>query len=105
MGDSILVIKLVGYAFQLVGVLVLLTSNTFFYRKAKKQYGSVKKAFVSYMGVRFGYGDDELKKADADEALKKFPLAELLFKNYRNNVIGVIVTMSGVVISFIGLLA
>jgi hypothetical protein len=107
MSDSIILLaKLVGYIFQLIGVSVLLTSNALFYFQAKKQgYGSVKKAFVNHVGAQFAYSHEELQKADADEAIQKFPLAGLLFRNYRNNVIGVIVTMLGVVISFVGLLA
>jgi hypothetical protein len=103
--NIILAVKLFGYALQFLGVSVLLWSNASFYHKAKKEFDSVKKKFVDAATPRFGYSDEDLKKANADEALTKFPLAELLYKNYRNGAVGVIITMLGVVISFAGLLA
>lgn len=92
--------RFVPLILQLVGVLILLVSNALFYRNSRK-YGGLKKAFVEYAATRFAMTDEELEKADPDEVLKTFPLAGVLYRNYRNSIIGVSITLIGVVTSFL----
>lgn len=42
--------------------------------------------------------DEKLLKADADEAIKKFNIANLLYTNYRDSAIGILFTLVGVIV-------
>ena len=89
---------ILSWILQLVGLLIVLGSSLwFFYRARTGKFGSVKKEFVAEATVQVGMDDEELLKADADEAIKKFSIANLLYTNYLVSVIGVSFTLVGVI--------
>ena len=90
--------RFVAAILQLAGVLVLLLSNTLFCLRYRK-HGSMKKGFVGLAFMRFAMTDEELEKTDAAKALDMYPLAKLLYENWRDSMIGVFITLAGVVIS------
>jgi len=83
---------------QLIGLLIVVGSNLRFFCKAHKEYGSLKKAFVAMTRIQVAMNDEELQKADADEVIKKFYIANLLYTNYRDSMIGVLFTLAGVIL-------
>jgi len=88
-----------------LGVIVVLSSNVRFWRKRK--HGDVKKTTIDIATPRFGLTDDELKnlnKQETDDELKVSPLGTWIYDNYRDSLRGSILTLLGVVISFIGIL-
>jgi hypothetical protein len=82
-----------------MGLLIVLGSNLSFFIKARKgKFHSLKKEFVAETVPQIGMDDEKLQNANADETLKRFLLASLLYGNYRDSVIGVLFTLTGVVI-------
>jgi hypothetical protein len=93
-----------GPVLEVIGVLILLYFNGLFIQKSRKEYGSLKKAFVDIAAARASMSDEEFRKADADDALRTFPLAQFLCRTYRNSLIGVAITLIGVVVSVVGII-
>jgi len=93
--------ELIGLLFQTVGIFIVLASQVIFCFGARKEYGSVKKAFLSISFPRVAMSEEQLRRlsrAELDEALKKFPLAELLYDDLRFSVIGLVFTLIGTII-------
>jgi hypothetical protein len=91
-----------SWILQLLGAAIVFGSNVWFYQKARTgKYRNVKKKFVEITATRWAMTEKELEEADADEALRKFPLADLLYRNYRDTVVGIILTLIGVIIGAI----
>ena len=93
------VAKTVPLILQVFGVLILLYYNALFLRRSRKEYGGLKKSFVDIAAARASMSDEELRKADADVALRTFPLAQFLYRTYRNSMVGVAITLIGVITS------
>jgi hypothetical protein len=90
---------ILSWILQLMGLLIVLGSNLWFFIKARKgKFHSLKKEFVAETRIQWGMDDEKLQNANADETLKLFRIANLLYGNYRDSVIGVLLTLSGVVI-------
>ena len=93
---------ILSWILQLVGLLIVLGSNLcFFYKARTGKFGSVKKEFVAKTTIQIGMDDEKLLKTDADEAIKKFHIANLLYTNYRDSMIGVLFTLVGVILAAI----
>jgi hypothetical protein len=93
---------IVGYVLQGIGIATLLYFNSLFIQRSRKKYGNLKKAFVDIAAARLMMNDKELEKANADAALRTFPLAQFLYRTYRNSLIAVAITMIGLVLSVMG---
>ena len=88
-----------SWILQLIGLLIILWSNLrFFYKARTGKFHSVKKEFVAKTTIQIGMDDEKLLKADADEAIKKFNIANLLYTNYRDSAIGILFTLVGVIV-------
>lgn len=94
------VVTIISLTLQLIGVIFFLSNHVLFYRKARK-FGSLKKGFVDKAFPRWAMSDKQLEESDAEEALKGSPLAELLYKNYKNSVIGIVITLIGVLLNLV----
>jgi len=92
----------ISWVLQLLGVLIILSSNVWFFYKARTgKYRSIKKEFVAKTVMQVHPDDKELVEADANELLKVFILPNLLYKNYRDNMLGVVFTMVGVILGVV----
>lgn len=88
-----------SWILQLIGLLIVLWSNLgFFYKARTGKFHSVKKEFVAKTATQFAMDDEELLKANADEAIRKFYIANLLYTNYRDSAIGILFTLVGVIV-------
>lgn len=99
-----LTFEIIGEFLQVLGVAIVLVSQAFFIWKARKKYGSLGTAFLEIQAMRFYMDDEDVKKTVEDkqklkEALKKFPHAELLYDNFKYSLIGLIITLVGLVIA------
>lgn len=95
--------ELIGEIFQATGVLIILITQAFFVRKARKKYGSIGTAFLEIQAARL-ISDEYVKKTAKDkqklkEALKLFPHAKLLYDDFKYSLIGLIITLAGLIIS------
>jgi len=97
------IVQIAGWIVQLVGIIIVLGNQASFYLKTKKNNGSVVKAFYEISAMRWGMNDKELEKASDEKIKETFPLTKWLYSNYRNSIIGAILTLVGVIISSIGL--
>jgi len=98
------IVLAISWILQLLGVLIILSSNVWFFYKARTgKYHSVKKEFVAKTVMQVFPDDKELAEADANELLRVFILPNLLYKNYRDSMIGVIFTTVGVILGAVTL--
>ena len=91
--------RAIGAVLQVSGTLFMFGSHAWFYWRAKKRFGSLKKAFYDHSAPRWGMSEEEFEKAEPKEVFVKFPLARLLYNNYRNSFVGAALTLVGVIIS------
>jgi len=73
-------VALVSLLLQTIGLTFFLISQALFCFRARKEYGSLKKAFLSLAFARVAMKEEEFKKIseiELREALKSFPLAEV----------------------------
>ena len=93
---------IISWVLQLSGLLIVLGSNLWLFYKARTgKFHSLKKQFVDQTAIQIGMDEEKLLKADADEAVKKFRIAYLLYTNYRDSFIGVMFTLAGVILGAI----
>jgi len=95
---------IIGQFLQVLGVSVVLISQVIFYSRARRKYGSLEKAFLDMAFARFGAEDETLKESNKEKTkrlLEKFPLAQLLWNDFRASVIGLTLTMIGLIIELI----
>ena len=90
---------ILSWILQLIGLLIVLGSNLRFCYKARTgKFHSVKKEFVAKTAIQVAMDEEKLLKADADEAIRTFHIANLLYTNYRDSVIGISFTLVGVIL-------
>ena len=93
------ILLVLSWVLQLIGLLIILRGNVSFWLEARTgKFHSVKKEFVHKTVIQILPSDKELLEADADQILKKFILPRLLYENYRDSMIGVVVTLVGVIL-------
>jgi hypothetical protein len=105
MNQTAFALEMFGFVFQVLGVVIVLGSSALFWKKARKKYGSLDKAYIDFVAPRIGVDSERLEKLNAKETREKlrlFPLAEWLRDNYRYSLAGSIVTLTGVVLGFWG---
>lgn len=96
--------EIIGEFIQTLGIVIVLISQAFFVWKARKKYGSLGMAFLEIQAMRWYMNPEDAEKTSKDkqklkEALKNFPHAELLYDNFRYSVIGLIITLIGLIIA------
>lgn len=96
--------EIIGELLQAFGVAIVLVTQAFFVWKARKKYGNLGTTFLEIQAMRVYMNDEDVKETVKDkqklkEALKKFPHAKLLYDNFRYSVIGLIITLVGLIIS------
>lgn len=96
--------EIIGEFVQILGIAIVLITQAFFIWKARKKYGSLGTAFLEIQAMRFYMNDEDVKKTVKDkkklkEALKKFPHAGLLYHDFKYSVIGLIITLMGLIIA------
>ncbi len=90
---------ILSWILQLIGLLIVLGSNLWFLFRARTgKFRSVKKEFVRRTDIQVGMTDGELQEARADDVIKTFTIANLLYRNYRDSVIGTLITLAGVIL-------
>jgi hypothetical protein len=103
-------INTISIAFQILGIIVVIVSQIVFVYKAKKKYGSVKKAFLSLnifpeVIVTDGTEPSEeiknMKKDEVENKIKKFPLAKMLLDDFKISFVGVILTLIGIIVGIL----
>lgn len=96
--------EIIGEVLQIIGVVVVLVSQIFFILRVRKKYGRLGTAFLEIQATRQYMNDEKVKKTAKDkqklkEALKLFPHAELLYDNFKYSLIGLIITLVGLIIA------
>lgn len=94
----------IGEFLQAVGVAIVLVSQAFFLWKAYKKYGSLGTAFLEIQAARCYMNDEDVEKTVKDkqklkEALQNFPHASWLYDDFRYSVVGLILTLVGLIIA------
>lgn len=95
--------EIIGELLQALGVAIVLVSQAFFVWKTRKKYESLGTAFLEIQAMRFYMNDEDVKKTVKDkqklkEAFEKFPHAKLLYDDFKYSVIGLIITLVGLII-------
>jgi len=88
--------------FQFVGIIVILAAQIVFWIRTYKEYHSLKKAFIDLTCPRFGMDDEKLKRisgVELEQALKRFPLAKMLYEDFKISLFGLILTFIGLLLS------
>jgi len=96
--------EIIGEFIQALGIAIVLVSQAFFVWKARKKYGSLGTAFLEIQAMRWYMNPEDVEKTSKDkqklkEALKGFPHAELLYHDFKYSVIGLIITLVGLIIA------
>ena len=96
--------ELIGIILQTLGVGIVLGSQVVFVWKARKRYGNLGTAFLEIQSTRVYMNNEKVKETVKDkqklkEALEKFPHAKLLYDDFKITVIGLVVTIVGLILS------
>ncbi len=98
----------VGLTLQVLGVLLVLLSQAVFAIRARKKYGSLKKAFfemVSHIRIR---DERPVRERSEEDLKKKFPewwaFVEFLTEDIWITAIGLLITLLGLLIEMSALL-
>ena len=98
--------EIIGEFIQALGIAIVLVSQAFFVWKARKEYGSLGTAFLEIQATKFYMNKEEVKETVKDkqklkEAFQKFPHAELLYNDFKYSVIGLVITLIGLIIAML----
>ena len=98
--------EIIGQLLQVLGLVIVLGSQAFFAWRAHKEYGSLGTAFLEIQAMRSYMNEEQVKETVKDkqklqEALEKFPHAKLLYDDFKYSVIGLVITLVGLVISIL----
>ena len=96
---------LIGLFLEIMGLVIVLFSQALFLYRSKKKWGSLPKAFLDLTALRLGYDDKKLQRlspTEAREALRKlFPFAEFLYQDFRVTVLGLAVSIFGLLLQLV----
>jgi hypothetical protein len=95
--------EIIGTLLQALGVVMVLGSQAFFVRRARKKHGSLGTAFLEIQAMRVYMNPEKVKetvrnKQKLKEAFEKFPHAKLLYDDFKYTVIGLVITLVGLII-------
>ena len=98
--------EIIGTFLQILGVVVILASQAVFVWKTRKKYGSLGTAFLEIQAMRCYMNDEQVKETVKDkqklkEALEKFPHAKLLYDDFKYSVIGLVITLVGLIVEMV----
>jgi hypothetical protein len=96
--------NIIGLVLQLVGLLIIFASQMWFLMKCRREYNSVKKAFLSMTCPQLGIDEERLKKmskSELDEKFRKFRLAQWLLDDFKITVFGLIPTLVGILLQLL----
>jgi hypothetical protein len=96
--------ELISLILQVTGIIIIFINQLKFWIEARKEYKGIKRAFLDFAMMRFGVDVEKLSEDEVREYYKKFPLANWLYKNYRNSIVGALFTLIGVILRSISLL-
>jgi hypothetical protein len=101
-----LTLQFIGIILQISGMFIIFTSNLGFWRKARRECGGVKRYSIYVSGAVLAESCEDLKRysdKEVNEMLKKLPLSEWIYKNWKTSFIGSILTLIGVIITITGI--
>ncbi len=103
--------EIVGLGFQILGIIIILMAQVIFYMRARQEYGPVmpmKKAFIHLSCAQIGPEKERIKKlnsVETEEKLKLFGIGQFLWEDMKFSLIGLILTIAGLIIETLGYLS
>ena len=91
-----------GLVLQISGLLIILGSQIWLWYRARRKYGSLKRALRDYVRPRERWDYEAAKVLSENNTLKPFPLAEFLYEDLVISVIGVVIALVGTVFELMG---
>ena len=93
-----------GLVLQISGLLMILGSQIWFLYRARRKYGSLRRAFLALTFPREGvqYRAALADKSETKKTLQYFPLAKFLYEDLLISVIGVAIALVGTVFELMG---
>jgi len=89
---------------QILGVVIVLTSQGWFLYNIRKRYGNLKRAFLEISFSRCTPSDRELEEATdtgLEKYYEKFPLAKFIRDDFYITTLGLLVTLLGLIVSLL----
>ena len=91
-----------GLVLEGLGIIIILVSQVVFWLRVRKKWGSLEKAFLDLTAPRWGFEKSVLvmSKTEVKKVFKLFPLAKFLYDDFKYTVVGLVVSLSGILLQF-----
>lgn len=94
----------IGLTLQILGVVLILGAQILFLWKLRKKWKDLKIGFLDVIATRLMPSDEELRSMSESErkrTFEKFPLALWLRSNFAESIIGLLLTLVGLLVELL----
>ena len=103
MGNITITSNQIALVIQIIGVAVVLIPQIHFLWSLKKKYKTLKKGCLEVAAMRWYLGGEivNMTNEEIDKLFPKFPLAQYIHSDLRISLVGLVITLAGLVIELL----